>query len=987
MDGMTEFRPVAHEFYPEDDYHGAAFVGAKAADALWFYRYDASFIEVRDVFSCQDKVFASLSTADIKQRFSNILSGDQLRIVNVQDAYVGEFHTLVFVIREVQEDRDHAFIWNLSTLHLQRLVSPPRLLTAATVTAQQAITVSHRLVKSWGKDRDGPLSPTNPSLIFNGSRTGLSHSKQSSQGVNSIDLDHDDDEESQESAASQGQQKVRIQGNRRQLLVLGHRNGWISVYKFTVSLTGEVTCGKEPEHEKCLHNGSITSLATISNQSTKGIPVVVAGTSEGKAYVLKYDGSNDTDALPVLITLHDLKSTTLPITSLTLESTRDSSLTLLAVGQGLHSGLSESNECPAVSIYYLRLQRPDYWLLGHVQASVLEGEVIRGGRTLAAAVSEDENGLRIHCAFSIKVDNSPLRSQLTIVQINQKDVQRLDFVELSAVEGGTLLDISPQTNSYELVFLYLNKLTTYVTAADIERSRQEAEWAEGGQGAEKKQKDQTPAYNNYFPLGAKLGYTDAELDEIVQRREQLGGKLFYDRLLEFVDLKTGALYPPDSHAQQRNLWTNIYFNGDLETDNRNCLAYYLLKNQHGDLSKQFLSDHVIPSQFVDLMDGFWALDHFEFKNAVLYLSRPGLTVDWVEDVIEAICEHASPQLAHQFLVAANLDLTTPKFIVTKMKALLHTDFVEALYYQRSIGKKLDSSANLIKKDGQSMSVDTTSVTQGQLFSMLLEYCFLDKPNRSAIHELSLLTMTEQEERFFQKFCDEHSVQSSSIAQDFLILYYVNHSRFMEAIRLHQKLLLVELEKEDAEKFHREAIERRNSRSYNNNGNSKNGGDGAPRQPLNKSQKRQVLMNRLIAILPEAQRLVLKIEDDQRQQKAGGTGGKPTISFGQGVDERTLDSTRKVVEKLVEEVDAPLASVKTLDLDWITKALAKNLQEEDDDQDLYDVDSNAAVEEDMTASVDDKDESEVDDAHASASRSLTGGSEVEVMELDDSDDDL
>jgi len=74
---VTEFRPVAHEFYPED-YHGAAFVGAKAADALWFYRFDASYIEVRDVFTCQDKVFASLSTSDIKQRFKNLLRGEEV---------------------------------------------------------------------------------------------------------------------------------------------------------------------------------------------------------------------------------------------------------------------------------------------------------------------------------------------------------------------------------------------------------------------------------------------------------------------------------------------------------------------------------------------------------------------------------------------------------------------------------------------------------------------------------------------------------------------------------------------------------------------------------------------------------------------------------------------------------------------------------------------------------------------------------------------
>lgn len=95
----------------------------------------------------------------------------------------------------------------------------------------------------------------------------------------------------------------------------------------------------------------------------------------------------------------------------------------------------------------------------------------------------------------------------------------------------------------------------------------------------------------------------------------------------------GALYPPRSHPIQLNLWTNIYFNGDLEADNRNCLAYYLLKNQHGDASKQFLREHVIPPKFVDLMNGFWALDHFEFK--VLF---PVMSNTWfVDSQIRELC--------------------------------------------------------------------------------------------------------------------------------------------------------------------------------------------------------------------------------------------------------------------------------------------------------------------------------------------------------------
>lgn len=80
MSHPTEFRPVAHEFFSEG-FHGAAFIGAKAADAFWFYRFDSSFIEVRDTFTCHDKVFASLSTAEIKQRFRHLLKSDKVLLL------------------------------------------------------------------------------------------------------------------------------------------------------------------------------------------------------------------------------------------------------------------------------------------------------------------------------------------------------------------------------------------------------------------------------------------------------------------------------------------------------------------------------------------------------------------------------------------------------------------------------------------------------------------------------------------------------------------------------------------------------------------------------------------------------------------------------------------------------------------------------------------------------------------------------------------
>lgn len=253
--------------------------------------------------------------------------------------------------------------------------------------------------------------------------------------------------------------------------------------------------------------------------------------------------------------------------------------------------------------------------------------------------------------------------------------------------------------------------------------------------------------------------------------------------------------------------------------------------------------------------------------------------------------------------------------------------------------------------------------------MLLILFLLDKPNRKVIHELSLLTMTEAEESLFVEYCDSHSGLTSTIAQEFLILYYVNHARYMEAIRLHQKLLSIELEKDDAEKFHREAIERRNSRQF--------GGDNKGGKPaMSKSQKRQVLMNRLIAILPAAQKMVLKIEEERKKA----TGAKKA-SFAIG-EEKTLDPTRSVVQSLMDQVDAPLASVKALDLDWITKSLAQNLGDEDGEAIVEEPEDEESTKD--TVSDDQALDEQLEQALAAAKKPVL---EVEVMELDDSDEDL
>lgn len=99
-------------------------------------------------------------------------------------------------------------------------------------------------------------------------------------------------------------------------------------------------------------------------------------------------------------------------------------------------------------------------------------------------------------------------------------------------------------------------------------------------------------------------------------------------------------------------------------------------------------------------------------------------MDWIEDVIDAIAEHGSPQLARQFLVAADLDYTSERFIDIKMKTLVETDFTEAFYYQRSPAVTDHHPAI----EGQ--QVDDPADRKERLFYALLDHCFLGKSRSS-----------------------------------------------------------------------------------------------------------------------------------------------------------------------------------------------------------------------------------------------------------------
>lgn len=234
---------------------------------------------------------------------------------------------------------------------------------------------------------------------------------------------------------------------------------------------------------------------------------------------------------------------------------------------------------------------------------------------------------------------------------------------------------------------------------------------------------------------------------------------------------------------------------------------------------------------------------------------------------------------------------------------------------------------------------------------------------------------------FVRYCDSHSGLTREVGQEYLIMYYVNHCRYLEAVRMHRKLYAAEKEKEDDEKFHREAIERRNSRQFGEKKYSTTKG-----QELSKSEKRKVLIDNLIMVLPSTQRIVLELEQEQEthaeslysperqpitslpsfrvgheSEKAVSKTKKST-----GADSRSTAS-RGIVQSLMHEVDGPLTSLRGMDLDWASRSLSEHLLGAEEEQEVEETE-NEEVSSDAPDAVQDQVISD-------------GGSSQSVMELE------
>lgn len=156
---------------------------------------------------------------------------------------------------------------------------------------------------------------------------------------------------------------------------------------------------------------------------------------------------------------------------------------------------------------------------------------------------------------------------------------------------------------------------------------------------------------------------------IKERRAQLGGQLFFDRLLAFANVDSLALYPSSSPSVFRKLLSGIH-EADVDRLKRDCFVYYLARDadaaastragngngnmdvdsaesspapESGAIAARFARTRCLPKTWRMYMDGYWFLDHGMWEAGIECLRDPAIPdVDFVREIVGALTTQVSP---------------------------------------------------------------------------------------------------------------------------------------------------------------------------------------------------------------------------------------------------------------------------------------------------------------------------------------------------------
>ncbi|KAH7138202.1 nuclear pore complex assembly-domain-containing protein [Dendryphion nanum] len=194
-------------------------------------------------------------------------------------------------------------------------------------------------------------------------------------------------------------------------------------------------------------------------------------------------------------------------------------------------------------------------------------------------------------------------------------------------------------------------------------------------------------------------YSSELVLEIERFKKIVGGKCFYERLLELLHIKYLAagrrIYPPNSKDLLHELHKRIV-SAPIALHYKHCLLFYLLKDlsptfhDQNELASTFAGKVHLEKKFWTFIEGLWALDHVQFETAVGNLTHPSIIPTFPDEIMLVLLTRRNLESVPtaDILPLAYYNCTNPPLANAEVKTefvryMANRDVTETFYWIRA----------------------------------------------------------------------------------------------------------------------------------------------------------------------------------------------------------------------------------------------------------------------------------------------------------------
>ncbi|KAJ4291192.1 hypothetical protein N0V90_010390 [Kalmusia sp. IMI 367209] len=276
-------------------------------------------------------------------------------------------------------------------------------------------------------------------------------------------------------------------------------------------------------------------------------------------------------------------------------------------------------------------------------------------------------------------------------------------------------------------------------------------------------------YEQIFPLGS---YSEGLRSDISDNQHTLGGRTFFERLLELLNIKWRKMYPPKGDDGLRELHKRIR-EAPITLHYKHCLIFYLLRDlsphykTSPDWATQFATNVHLETRFWTFIEGIWELDHLQFDNAVGHLTHPSIIPTFPDEILLTLLNRKHHQLSSMtetdILPLAYYNCVKPPLANDSVRLpfaryLAARNITEAFYWIRA--RPEHESRQLLE-----VLVEQTLARQ-QWGTESTEKIY---PTDEKAAELVGLPFNEEEEEWVEKFLTEGKGRTLKGAEDTVLL--------------------------------------------------------------------------------------------------------------------------------------------------------------------------------------------------------------------------